>query len=223
MPKYIKREIADLNGKGTTQAYYQMKSEGCLTTDRFLNECAKRGGLQHSTLAGALMMIADELAFQIAKGYTVRLEGIGTFGGKLGVRDDKEQDTFVEGEQRRNAVTVEVKGVSFRADKELVWQVQKQCHLERGKDSRLVKTQSTLEERIEQAKKYLAKWNKMRVADYAEITGLASSTAAKELRKVDGDPAYGIVSDGRRSAKVYVLAHHDASGEESLHRPFTSH
>ena len=205
MPKYIKREIADLNGKGKTQAYYHMQSTGCLTTNRFFDECAKRGSMQRSTLLAALTLIVDELALQIAYGHTVRLDGIGTFGGKLGVRKDKPQDTFDADEQRRNANTVELNGISFRVDKELIYQASRRCHLERGDDSRLHKSKYTLDERVEKARNYMTRRKKVRVADYAEMTGLSHDAAARELRKIDGNPAYGIVSDGNRSAKVYLL------------------
>lgn len=213
MPKYIKKEIADLNGTGKPQACYQMKSEGCMSTSLFLDECSKRGGLQHSTLSAALMMIADELAWQMARGYSVRLDGIGTFSSKLGVRRDMEQDTFEEGERRRNALTVEVSGVSFRVDKELVGQVRSQCVLERGKDCRMQKSPYTLQERIELAKEHIRRWSRIRVAEYEDITGLSHVTAARELQRLGCDPQTGIVPDGTRSAKVYVMAREKADTE----------
>lgn len=40
---------------------------------------------------------------EIANGFNVRIEGLGTFGCKLGLRPDKEMDGFDEGEKKRNA------------------------------------------------------------------------------------------------------------------------
>ena len=39
MAKYIKKEIADLNGKGTTQAYYRLKTWRKLEFEEFAERC----------------------------------------------------------------------------------------------------------------------------------------------------------------------------------------
>ncbi len=207
MTQYIKKEMADLNGKGTTQAYYRIKTFGKLESDEFLEACAKHSGISKGAVVGALEAVAHELAFRIANGYSVKIDGIGTFGGKLGVMKGKELDSFEEDEQKRNAQSLHVTGISFRADKALVRNTDALCDdLKRAGESRLKKSEYSLEERIALARKFLEKNVVMRISDYVNLTGLSRTTATLELQRLDGAPESGIVSSGRRSTKVYVLA-----------------
>ena len=99
MAKYIKQEIPDLNGTGRTQAYYKMKLRP-MTHQQFVSMCAKGGTLDESTLLAALSRISDRLALFMAEGFSVKLDGIGTFHAKLGVMSDKEPDAFRRGTPR---------------------------------------------------------------------------------------------------------------------------
>ena len=132
MTKYIKREMPDLNGEGTTRAYYMVQALRNLDNEEFIERCIHHGGWQRGTVAGVLALVSDELARQIAGGYTVTIDGLGTFGAKLGVRKDKEKDSFEENEEKRNARSLKVSGLSFRADRRLVKEIDRMCVLERG-------------------------------------------------------------------------------------------
>lgn len=205
MAKYIKREMPDLNGTGQTQAYYEMEVYRNISYSEFVERCTLHGGMQRSTIVGTLAHVCHELALQIAMGYSVTIDGLGTFGAKLGVRPDKEQDAFEEGEQHRNVRTIEVNGISYRADKELVRSVDEHCSLERGDECRLRRSPFTPEERVARAREFLTKHAMMRTRDYAQLTGLSYTTAARELCALCRDEASGITSRGRKSAKVYLL------------------
>jgi len=131
---------------------------------------------------------------------------MGTFSAKLGVRKDKEMDHFQEGEAKRNAQSLEVTGVSFKAEKEFVNEIDRNCDLERGGEERLMRSKYSKEERIEQARQFIQKNTYMRVQEYASLTGLAYSTAARELCSIASDPTSGIKSEGAKSGKLYLLA-----------------
>ena len=113
--KYIKKEIPDLNGTGRTQAYYKMELTS-MNFDEFVSLCAREGHMEESSILGVLSLVSEKLALSMAEGYSVKLDGIGTFNAKLGVRDDKLQNAFEEGESRRNAHSIRVTGVAYRAD-----------------------------------------------------------------------------------------------------------
>lgn len=206
MARYIKKEIADLNGTGNTQAYYRMEIEHNVDYQEFLSLCVQHGGFQRSVIVGAVEHVCHELALALAGGHSVTIDGLGTFTPKVGVRPDKEQDTFAQGEEQRNAQTLEVSGINFRADKELVHTVDSHCLLERGGTSRLRHSQYTEQQRIEIARQYLQEHTVMRTADYVRLTGLSYTTASRELCRIADDPATDIVAHGRKSAKLYMLA-----------------
>lgn len=202
--KYIKKEIADLNGTGLTQAYYKMKLTP-MSYEAFVSQCAREGHTDESVILGVMALVSEKLALSMAEGYSVKLDGIGTFNAKLGMRDDVLQDAFEEGERTHNAKSIMVTGVSYRADNELIRNTCRKCTLERGGVSRLRKPKNTLEERVQKAREYLEKNMFMRVPDYVRLTGLSRTSASMELRRLERDPLSGITSKGLRSQKYYVL------------------
>ena len=135
-----------------------------------------------------------------------RVTGLGVFTAKLGVREDKEMDNFEEGTTKRNAQSIEVTGVAYRADKNLIREIDQNCDLKRGGEERLKKPKFSQEERIERARQFLKKNGFMHVDEYASLTGLSYSTASRELRAIAADPASGIISQGNKSSKLYLLA-----------------
>lgn len=205
MAKYIKQEMADLHGTGKTQAYYRMQVERNMDFEEFVERCTMHGGMQRGAIVGVLAHVCHELALQMADGYSVTIDGLGTFKPRLGLRPDKEQDAFEEGQQQRNVLSIGVSGVNYRADKELVSMTDDHCHLERGGASRLRHSAYAPEERLAMARQYLSEHPLMRTADYAALTGQSLTTATRELNRLSHDPASGIAAQGRRSAKVYVL------------------
>ena len=202
--KYIKREIPDLNGIGRTQAYYQMELTP-KSFEAFVSQCAREGNMDESQILAVMSLVSEKLALCMAEAFSVKLDGIGTFNAKLGVRSDMLQDAFEPGEPSHNSQSIQVTGVAYRSDKDLIRNMRRICILERGGESRIKKSRLTIEERIEKARDFLQKNHFMRVPDYVRLTGLSRTTAGQELRKLALDPSTGITSRGQRSQKYYVL------------------
>ena len=202
--KYIKKEIPDLNGTGRTQACYKMQLTS-MSYEQFVSLCAREGHTEESAILGVLSLVSEKLALSMAEGFSVKLDGIGTFNAKLGVRDDMLPDAFEEGESTRNAHSIMVTGVAYRADNDLIRATSQKCTLKRGGVSRIRKPKLTLEQRTQKAREFLEKNMFMRVPDYVRLTGLSRTTASMELCRLALDPTSGITSKGSRSQKFYVL------------------
>ena len=210
MAQYIKKEMPDMSGTGQQKAYYKLKTWRKLEFDEFVKRCSSiHRAYGKSVIEGVVAAVCEHLAYEIANGYSVKIDGLGTFNAKLGVRKDMEMDNFEEDSTKRNAKSIEVAGVLFRADKELIKEIDQNCDLERGGEERLKKPQMTQKERIEKARKFIQKNGFMHVDEYASITGLSYSTASRELRNIVADPASGIISQGNKSGKLYLLAKKD--------------
>ena len=162
--------------------------------------------MEESSIVGVLSLVSEKLALSMAEGFSVKLDGIGTFNAKLGVRDDMLQDACEEGESSRNAHSIRVTGVAYRADNDLIRATSRKCMLERGGVSRLRKSKLTPAERAQKARDFLEENAIMRVPDYVKLTGLSRTTASKELCRLALDPTSGITSKGSRSQKFYVLS-----------------
>ncbi len=208
MAKYIKQQLPDLNGKGEDKSYYRIQKHGNVSTQGLLHRICDRGGsgLSRGTVLHVLETVSDELAYLLADGYSVTLDGFGTFSASIGVKEDKEQDTMEGDEVKRNARSLEVKNVTYRSDKNLVDDVNRQCKLERAGVSRVHHSKYNKEERLQLALDYLSNPEHpfMRIADYVALTGLSRTAATVELQEFRKNPESGIDTSGRATAKVYV-------------------
>lgn len=207
--KYIKKEMPDMLKTGTHLVYYRMARKETLDFGEFIQRCQNSHRLYGTNvLQGAIMVVCEQLATELAKGNNVRIDGLGTFHAKLGLskyKPGKKMDTFEEGTPKLNASSLGVTGVGYKADKALVRAVNIKCDLERGGESRIRKPKYTKEERIERAIQYLRRKGFMHVKDYAALNGLSYSTAYRELNNDLSGFSATITSRGNKSARIYFL------------------
>mgnify|MGYP002510059851 FL=1 len=205
MARYIKQELPDLHKTGEKKAYYRMKTERKIDFNQFVDLISSHNsGISRGEAFRVLMHATDILAELLAQGYSVTIDEMGTFKATIGLVSDKEMDSFEEGTPKLNARSLRVDGVSFKADKRLILNVDKRCDLKRAGVSRLCRSPFTKEERLQKALEYLNAHGAMKVKDYMELTSLSHTVAAKELREFEHDAASGITSIGRLAGKVYV-------------------
>ena len=207
MAKYIKQEMNDLSGKGEKKVYYRLQTERNIAFDELAQEIESRHGMMNRGLVKNVMAyVVDTMAELMGKGYSVSIDGLGTFRASLGLEKDKEMDGFDEGETKRNARSLRLTGINYRADKELIKNANHHCKLERAGEARLHHSPYSPEERLEKALQYLEEYGAMRVVDYMNLTKLSRTKAAMELKGFGEDASSGITFIGRGSAKVYVKA-----------------
>ena len=205
MAKYIKQEMTDLNGKGEEKVYYRMKTERNIDFKSFAKEVNRYHSIMNRALVENVMTNAmDVLARLLGEGYSVSIDGLGTFKAAIGLKDDKEMDTFDGNESKRNARSLQLTNVNFKADKSLIREANNHCKLERAGESRLCHSPFSKEERLKMAQEYLEKHGAMKVADYVEMTQLSRTKATLELKEFRHDASTGIDTIGRRSTLVYV-------------------
>ena len=205
MPKYIKQELPDLRGTGEKKVYYRLKTERNIDFKHFVQSLNRvNNGISEADAIRVLLASADHLAELLGQGNSVTLAGIGTFKATIGLEEDKELDTLDGTETKRNSRSLRLKGVNFRADKELVKQANGHCKLKREGTARIHRSPYDKDKRLSLALEYLEEHGAMRVADYMELTGLSRTVAAMELKAFRQDPNSGVDFIGRGSAKVYV-------------------
>ena len=205
MAKYIKQEMIDLSGKGEEKVYYRLQTERNIDFKELTQQIEEHHNLMNRGLVKSVMAyVVDEMAELIGKGYSVTIDGLGTFRASIGLEEDKEMDTFDGDDTKRNARSLRLTGIYYRTDKELIKKANRHCKLERAGESRLHHTPYSKEERLKLAQQYLQEHSAMRVADYMELTGLSRTKATLELKEFRQDTSSGITFVGRGSAKVYV-------------------
>ena len=205
MAKYIKQEMIDLSGKGEEKVYYRLQTERNIDFKELTQQIEEHHNLMNRGLVNSVMAyVVDEMAELLGKGYSVTIDGLGTFRASIGLEEDKDMDTFDGDDTKRNARSLRLTGINYRTDKELVKKANRHCKLERAGESRLHHTPYTKEERLKLAHQYLEEHGAMRVVEYMELTGLSRTKATLELKEFRQDTSSGITFVGRGSAKVYV-------------------
>ena len=205
MAKYTMQEMNDLNNEGKTLLYPRLINSGSRGTDELASYIAECTSFSTADVKGVLDQLARGIALALARGESVKLDGIGLFTATLGLRKGKAREEPDGGGSRRNASNIEINNVAFRADKKLVRMTNEHCRLERvsGKFPRRVSRYSA-EERLALALDFLARHPYMRVVDYAVMTGLSRTVAGCELRRLYQMPGSGIGISGMGAHRVYV-------------------
>lgn len=207
MADYVMREMFDMNNTGESILYPQIDRYRMLSEDEFIDKMAMEGsGLSRGQVESMLSALKLRLSEMLGLGYTVKVKGIGTFSASLGIKDGKEPETTDEDETKRNAQSIEVRNVRFKADKNLIETTNQHCNLKRKGVRRLHNVESTEQERLAIAHKYLNEHPFMRITDYMNLTGLSRTKATTELLKFRKDATSGISTTGRGSHKLYVKA-----------------
>ena len=205
MAKYIKQEMPDLRQTGEKKVYYRLKTERNIDSKEFiLSLHSTFSGMSEADITRVIIATAGHLGKLLGQGYSVTLDGIGTFKATIGLEEEKEPDTLDGTEPKRNAQSLQLKGVNFRADKQLIKTASSNCKLKREGTARIHHSPYSKEERLALALKHLEKHGAMKVSDYVNLTGLSQTAARMELKEFRQDPDSGIDFIGRGSAKVYV-------------------
>lgn len=205
MAKYFMQEMPDMRKEGETILYPRMEITGTCETDELVEASIKGSTFNRAEVRGALDLIAGAMARFMAEGRSVRIEGIGLFTPTVKLKKGKERENIEGNSPRRNAASIEIGGINFRAERTLINETNILCDLERGsgvKKCRIPKT--TAEVRLEMAKRYLEENPFLTVSEYSKMTELNRTTAAKELKSWAADTESGITMKGLGTHKVYV-------------------
>lgn len=210
MAQYEMQESNLPNEEGKRVLFPRMKLWGQTDLDEITRQICRASTFSPGDVKGLVQALAGEIAFAMAEGKSVKIDGIGTFTPSLGLREGFERETGEPDGTRRNAMSIYLKSVHFRADKALLEQTARHCDLKRATwKFRKSSTRYTPEQRLALAQQYLESHPTLTVADYARLTGLLHNAAARELRRWREDETSGIDTQGRGTHKVYVKKHNE--------------
>lgn len=201
MAKYIMQEMPDLQGDKQVIRYPRMLIKYRYSTRQIAQEIASGTTFSQGEIEGLVLALTHNIADKLAQGYSVKIDGLGVFSAKLGLRDGFEPER-TEG-TKRNAASLHVSGVRFRSDKELINRINQSCRLERVQSPQYNNHNQGREQRLEELRTYLAEHGFVRVSAYAAMMGLSHSSASRELRIFLRDGH--ISSVGYASHKLYIL------------------
>ena len=200
------QEMNNLHQDGETLLYPRMIIRDCCGTEELASTISEESSFTPGEVMGMMRQLCRKMAAAMAEGRSVKLDGLGTFSPSLALRKGRERETTDGSGKRRNAGSIEVGSVNFRADRMMVQEINHRCHLERS-PKKFVRHVSkfTPEERLAKAQQFLEEHPMMTVSDYTRMTGLSRTMAGQELRRWVQTEGSGIASQGMASHRVYVL------------------
>lgn len=205
MARYIMEEMPDLQNTGKRITYPKFARIDNASLKDLAERVGLASGFSPGDIEGVLLQTAIEMAHLMAEGRSVKIDGIGTFTPALALRRFKEREEAGENGKHRNAQSIYVGGVNFRADRTMIRNVNASCRLERAPWKPQRSSQKfTPEQRLAMALKHLDEHPFLTVRDYRRLTGLLQTAATNELKQWANLPDSGIDTTGRGSHKVYI-------------------
>lgn len=201
MAKYIMQEMPDVRGNGKRTTYPKMIIEHQVELRRLAREIADGTTFGVGEVEGIICTLVSKMANYMAWGYSVRVNGMGAFAPALQLKAGAERED--NSPTRRNATSIEIGGVHFRPDRELIEQIARGCKLERAKPRRYTSPSTGREERTALALSHLHTHGRLSVAEYIGMTGLSRTSAVRELAKLR--EAGTVAMQGRGSHSFYTL------------------
>ena len=90
MAKYIKQEMNDLSGKGEEKVYYRLQTERKISFNELTQQIEEHHGMMNRGLVKNVMThVVDAMAELLGNGYSVTIDGLGTFKASIGLGEDK--------------------------------------------------------------------------------------------------------------------------------------
>ena len=111
---YTMQEMKDLHNENETILYPRMIIKGQCSTEELIEDIAHHTTYNTGELRGMIMALKDAMAREMSRGYSVKLDEIGTFTPSLGITEGKEAEQPA-GETRRNARSIKIRNINFRA------------------------------------------------------------------------------------------------------------
>ena len=105
------------NEDGKRVLFPRMRLRGQADLDKIVDKISYASSFTPGDIKGLVNALADEMACLMASGRSVKIDGIGVFSPSLALRDGYERESGEPGAPKRNAMSIWLNNVNFRADK----------------------------------------------------------------------------------------------------------
>lgn len=160
----------------TDTLYAGIVYSGTISSEKLVSKVAKRSGFKEGELAGALIELFDEVAYQIGEGYIVELGDFGYFSGKVKSR-------LVASKEDIRSRSIHFNGINFRASKR--FRMMTRSELERNPHYDFRESREWREDALEKmVTEHIEKHGFINRATYSRLTGRLKNKALEDLKKM---------------------------------------
>ena len=213
MASYEMQELNLPGQEGGRVLFPRMKLCGQMDLDEITRRICSGSTFTPGDVKGLVMALSREIADGMAEGRSVKVDGIGVFTPGLGLRKGFERETGREGERRRNARSICVDRIHFRADKELLRETDRNCYLERSDwKFRKSSTRYTPEERLGLAREFSHRFGLCRAdrpAPQRRSQGIEALGGGRDVghRSFGARDAQGVCQEGRACGIIFMSSY----------------
>lgn len=201
MARYIMQEMPDTLSGGKNILYPHMIIEGQVDLYQLVEAVSRGTTFAAEEVMASVRLLTDAMIRFMAQGYSVKIDGLGSFTPSLGFRRGVEREE--SGGTQRNASSIEVDGLIFRPDRRAILDTNAQCRLQRERAVRYTRPGIGRDERLAAAHEYLRQFGFMSISQYVKLTGMSRTSAQRELKYFLGTHQLG--SRGHGAHSRYVL------------------
>ena len=134
MAEYNMQELNLPNEEGKRIFYPRIKLYGQVDLEAIADKVSYASSFTKGDIVGLIQAITDEIAYQMGQGYSVKIENLGVFTPALGLMKGRERESGEEDDTKRNAVSICLKDIHFKVDKELLHRTSRHCQLKRSSE-----------------------------------------------------------------------------------------
>lgn len=200
MAKYIMREVRSVKD-GKKVKYPKLLIQDRVTLRDIAQEVARGTTFAAEEIEGIVGSVAEVMGRLIGQGCSVKIERVGTFSGKLSLRQGVEREQ--EEGTKRNAASLVISGVNFKPAGELLSTANRNCTLKREQANQYTSARHGRDERLAAAVAFLAEHPVLTTRNYCALTGLERTAAGRELALLAREGQLSVV--GYKTHRVYTL------------------
>lgn len=173
----LKKKPALTTKEGEKETLYAgIVYSGTISSERLISKVAERSGFKEGELAGALIELLNEVAYQIGEGYIVELGDFGYFSGKIKSRLVANKDDI-------RSQSVHFNGVNFRASKK--FRMMARGELERNPYHNFRKSKEWSDEALDKfVTEHIEKHGFITRTIYSQLTGRLKNKALDDLKRM---------------------------------------
>lgn len=187
---YHLQELPNLQ-EGGQKHFPKLDTYTAFNNKKMVKRIALESGMQEGAVLAVLDALPKALKKILLEGHTCKIDGLGTFSLSLAY-DDKEQ--------------VGINRMNLKVDQAFIKELREEAEL--------IKTQSEvvpiayskghMEEHLQQLIEWLQTHPFITLQEYANLTGLSTSTASRELKVICSNSENGITTSGKATRKIWV-------------------
>lgn len=192
MLNYYIQELSNMHD-GEEKVFPKLSTYNQFDNKKMIKRIAMEAGINEGVVMATLDAIPKALKNILLEGHTCKIDGLGTFSLSLSFDDGKNP---------------QVNHLNLKVDSAFMSELREEAQFTKTNNEvvSVMASKGHVEEHLELALQWLNNHSFITLQEYANLTGVSTSTASRELKQITENPNSGITIKGRANRKVWGKA-----------------